>query len=260
MSDKNKPTSHSEKHVFAFYLQNTSIITEQRYTGDELRIEDKDLCRRIQHVIKLEKDDIFFVFDQTHNVQLKLKQITSKKYILGQIIKKEKNTILTPHITFMLPVLKKEHFEYALYALVELGAQTIQPIITQKSQQAFKIKKMYNRFSKIIIAAAEQSKNFAFPTLKEPMELYTYLEDKKNGAIHIFFDPEGIKIDEIIKKIKNKPNKQITLMIGPEGDLTPEEKIAIQKQGFLFCKLTPTVLRAYQAVSVGLGICRSLLY
>ncbi len=48
-------------------------------------------------------------------------------------------------------------------------------------------------------------------------------------------------------------------VIGPEGDLTKEEKAYLKEQGFLFCALTPTVLRAQQAVALGLGILRSYL-
>jgi len=254
--------SKSEKHEFAFYFQNTSAVRQQAKVGSEFRIENKELCHRLQHVVKLEKGELFSVFDQEHSIQLKLKQISPKKFVSGQVIKKEKNKILTPNITFLLPVLKKEHFEHALYSLVELGAQTIQPIITQKSQKAFKIQKAYTRFSKIIISAAEQSKNFAFPSLEEPLELSQYLESETLPKCHntnIFFDPDGMKICNAIEKIKSKSCKYITLMIGPEGDLTQEEKTAIKNNGFIFCKLTPTVLRACQAVPVGLGLFRSLL-
>jgi len=257
MSKSNNLPVNLSKHEFAFYWEHTS--TTDIRTGDELRIEDKEFCHRLQHVVKLTKDERFLVFDQTHNIQLQLKQIAPKKFVLANVIKKEKNKILTPHITFLIPILKKEHFEHALYSLVELGAQTIQPIITQKSQKAFKIQKAYTRFSKILIAAAEQSKNFAFPSLEKPVELSQYLEQKDQNNMQFFFDPAGAKANEIIKNIQSKSYKQITLMIGPEGDLTQEEKTNIKNNGFIFCRLTPTVLRACQAVPIGLGLFRSLL-
>ena len=48
-------------------------------------------------------------------------------------------------------------------------------------------------------------------------------------------------------------------MIGPEADLSTEEKNLLLKEYFSFVKLTPTVLRAYQAAGIALGIFRSLL-
>ena len=47
--------------------------------------------------------------------------------------------------------------------------------------------------------------------------------------------------------------------VGPEGDLTLEEKAYLKQLGFVFCALTPTVLRAQQAVALGLGVLRSYL-
>ncbi|PKN03448.1 hypothetical protein CVU75_02160, partial [Candidatus Dependentiae bacterium HGW-Dependentiae-1] len=51
----------------------------------------------------------------------------------------------------------------------------------------------------------------------------------------------------------------ILLLVGPEGDLTEEEKGAISRAGVQFCKLTPTVLRAMQATAVGMGVVRSVI-
>ena len=42
-------------------------------------------------------------------------------------------------------------------------------------------------------------------------------------------------------------------------DLTEQEKNLLQDQGFLFCALTPTILRAQQAVALSAGLIRSLL-
>ncbi len=51
----------------------------------------------------------------------------------------------------------------------------------------------------------------------------------------------------------------LVICSGPEGDLTCEEKRMLADANFLFCALTPTVLRAQQAVAVGLGSFRSLM-
>ena len=43
-------------------------------------------------------------------------------------------------------------------------------------------------------------------------------------------------------------------MIGPEGDLTMQEKDLLKERDVQFLRLTPTVLRAQQAVAVSMGI------
>ena len=55
-------------------------------------------------------------------------------------------------------------------------------------------------------------------------------------------------------------SNNIVLMVGPEGDLMGDEKAYLNGNGFVFCQLTPTILRAQQAVTVSVGALRSLLH
>jgi 16S rRNA U1498 N3-methylase RsmE len=48
-------------------------------------------------------------------------------------------------------------------------------------------------------------------------------------------------------------------MVGPEGDLAATEKTELKRAQFTFCALTPTVLRAVDAIRIGAGMLRSLL-
>ncbi len=63
----------------------------------------------------------------------------------------------------LLPLLKKIALEEALYACVELGAHSVQLVITNKSQHTWVDLKKWCACNEFMIAAAEQSKNFAFP-------------------------------------------------------------------------------------------------
>ncbi len=74
-------------------------------------------------------------------------------------------------------------------------------------------------------------------------------------AKKIFFDPEGMPLKELLATLN--PEETLVGCTGPAGDLTHEEKSWLREQGFEFCALTPTVLRAEQALTVGLGVLRS---
>jgi len=216
MNKNNKNKNKKNKHEFAFYLSNISKITNALKLGDNITLryaakaatqDERDVFQRIATITRLSPGDSFILFDQLYNYKIELQNYEKKKSIIGKLIKKEKNKILTPHINFLLPILKKEYFETALYALSELGANSIITLITEKVK-AQQIKK--ERLLKIIIAAAEQSKNFAFPNLEEPLSIEEYLAQKhKSDAVNIFFDPEGENLHEIVKKINyllNNPN------------------------------------------------------
>jgi 16S rRNA (uracil1498-N3)-methyltransferase len=240
---------NKEKHEFAIYVQSLDIINNQ------LTINDEFLYHRIVRILRFNVGDEFILFDKKTNVLFEIIQINKKNLTL-QAIKKEDNKIFSPNITVCVSILKKEAFEEAIYFCSELGANVIQPIITQKSNQKKFDSKDLQRYEKIIISAAEQSKNFNLVELKKPLMLADYIgQSYDNKAQKLFFDANGKLLIEIINEVKN--NKSLILFIGPEGDLTSEEKELLKNNNFIFCKLTPTILRAQSAVMLSLGIFRS---
>ena len=62
---------------------------------------------------------------------------------------KKYNTILQPHITVLLPLLKRDDLDTVLYSLVEMGVNTIQLMITKKVQRKWGKEKEYDRLQRV---------------------------------------------------------------------------------------------------------------
>lgn len=250
---------HEAAHQFAFYYEKVNEIWRAHL--DMHQIFDLELVHRIITILRLERNDRIILFNSSHHVDATIMQIDSKKSIAIQIHRIEANKQLLPVIHWVLPLLKREAFEEALYTLTELGAQSIQPVLTQKTGRFFGGERETTRSQKILRAAAEQSKQFVIPVLQPiiPLEVWL-LKSQPPDTLKIFFDPVGLPLGEVINLCKHKKPTEIIACAGPEGDLAYEEKGLLNDQGFIFCALTPTVLRAQQALAVGLGSFRSLLY
>jgi 16S rRNA (uracil1498-N3)-methyltransferase len=225
------------KHLFAVYV-------------DKINDHDADLFHRLHQVLRINRGEQVILFDGTHQV---LATITDyrQKTVYFSLDTKVVIPRLRPEIHWLLPLLKREAFEQAVYSLCEMGVTSIYPIKTAKATRAWGSVKDYARARTIMIAAAEQAKQFTLPVLYPVIELTTWSATGEK----IFFDPEGTPLRETLGTLK--PASPIYCMTGPEGDLTEEEKSYLTEQGFVFCALTPTVLRAQQAIAVGLGILRS---
>lgn len=243
------------EHEFALYLDSLSQAVADQ--ADLLRIVDVALMHRIVHVLRLEKGDTLVLFDQNIHVKATIESI-EKKGIVCIMQVAEQNNVVTPHITVWLPILKREAFEEAIYALVELGVNEIQLMLTAKEQRHWTGQKEMQRIHNIMVAAAEQSKNFAMALVHEPRTLAELLA-ATNEARGIFFDVEGEALLEVASTIREHTYERYVIAVGPEGDLLDSEKFQLQKASFLFVRLTPTVLRAQQALAVGVGAVRSLL-
>jgi RsmE family RNA methyltransferase len=255
---KNKVGAHKERHEFALFVESLSSIIHHKKVGDSLAVIDDALVHRMANVVRLQEHDHCVLFDRNTQASVMIESI-SKKQIQAIIQSVKKNLSVQPSITFLLPMLKRDDLQSALYALTEVGVTTIQLVFTQKTAQQWSGDKDYERAQRIIIGAAEQSKNFAYPELRAPIMVEVALQQYNAISPKIFFDPDGTTFFDIAQQLhKNNPS-DVLLLVGPEGDLHAEEKKIIQAKGFTFCSLTPTILRAVQAATLGAGFVRSLL-
>ena len=248
---------NSKHHEFAIYLKN---LSEQKLKPNTIaRISNTDLFHRITRVLRLKKDEFFILFDRSVNCSVVLLAASQKDTIKVEVVECNQNTILSPNIKFLLPILKRDAFEQAIYSLVEFGANTIQLITTQKTQRKWGGQKEVERLEKVMIAAAEQSKNYALPNLCVPKALDQIVQNLEKQATKIFFDPIGSDTFFVLENMRKSLPEHMILLVGPEGDLTNDEKSILKENNVKFCRLTPTILRAQQAVVVSLGIIRSLI-
>lgn len=241
----------SAKHEFALYLDQLPPVA-----NDQIIILDADLVHRVLKVLRFTVGQTLVLFDGIQSVRLTITHI-NKKQLVGTVLTQEVVAPLTPKINCFVPVLKRAALEEVVYATAELGANTIQLVLTQKVHRKWGGDKELNRLRGIMLAACEQAKQFAVPALYAPV---TFTEAaKKLTDTALFFDPDGQPAYDVITSLRQQQPTQLSLLLGPEGDLSLEEKDALRAQAITFCALTPTVLRARQAFSLGLGLVRSML-
>ena len=246
----------NQKHEFAFFTPEVAQISRK---DKDYTIKDSDLIRRLTSIVRVQVGDKIILFDEQLHVDATI-LIVSKKAISIAVAERKNHTILQPTIVWLLPLLEREAFEDALTALTVMGAAEIIPVITQKSRKTWGNPKERDRAKRLMIAAAEQSKQFVLPLVQETVSLESALETiKKKDAAKLFFDAAGKPAFTVLEQIKKNKVQTLIALIGPEGDLTAAEKKLVQQNGFDFCRLTPTILRASTAVEVGMGLLRTCL-
>lgn len=242
----------NNKHIFALHIQESLLHTS-------VTITDRDILLRVQQVLRLQVDDTLLVFNSTHHARARIR-VCDKRNLVLTVHTVQENKQLYPLTHWLLPVLEREAFEASLYSLAVLGATTIQPLITEKSRRQWGSEKDLERAERIMIAACEQAKQFVLPAIKPATHLPVILSEcqarvEGQAIKKIFFDPTGAPAAQLMQDIKGAD--ELILCIGPEGDLTEEEKQLLKDTGFSFYALTSTVLRACDAVLVAQGIIRS---
>lgn len=107
------------------------------------------------------------------------------------------------------------------------------------------------RLHKIAIAAAQQSKQFKPPVVQVHRSIdvaITKIQDRAQIDLYLCSLEPGAKLLSEVCHLSDQ-NKAAVLIIGPEGDLAPEEcSLLIDKWGAIPVSLGPSVLRSELAV------------
>ena len=146
------------------------------------------------------------------------------------------------------PTKMNDRYEWFLEKATEIGVNEITPIICERSER--KVIKS-ERMQKVIQSAMKQSLRAHLPQLNDAISLEKFLEKDQNGLLFIAHCGEGDKLE---LKRRVAPDKDITLLIGPEGDFTSKEIHIAYDKGYLPVSLGKSRLRTETAAIVGCTI------
>jgi 16S rRNA (uracil1498-N3)-methyltransferase len=149
------------------------------------------------------------------------------------------------------PTKMNDRYEWFLEKATEIGIDTITPIICDHSER--KIIKT-ERFEKILQSGMKQSLNCYLPKLNDAITLKDFLNQEFTGDLFIAHCEET---DRKSLKQQLKPNHNITILIGPEGDFSTKEITLAIKNKFIPVTLGNTRLRTETAAIVA---CHSVAF
>ena len=122
------------------------------------------------------------------------------------------------------PTKSMDRFEWFLEKATEIGVNEITPILCEHSER--KVLKRH-RLDKVIQSAMKQSQRAYLPKLNNLTALPDFLDSQSKGLRFIAHCQEGDK-SELKRRIF--PDKDILVMIGPEGDFSENEiQLALEK-------------------------------
>jgi 16S rRNA (uracil1498-N3)-methyltransferase len=149
------------------------------------------------------------------------------------------------------PTKMNDRFEWFLEKATEIGIHEITPIICDHSER-----KVINieRFDKILLAAMKQSNEVYLPKLNNAVTFKEFINLKQEGLKMIAHCEETDK-----KSLKSvlKPNQELTIIIGPEGDFSEKEIALALTNDFIPVSLGNTRLRTETAAIVA---CHSVVF
>jgi len=209
---------------------------------------DKAESNHATRVLRLKKGDEICLLDGAGiGYHAKIKSI--EKNVSGTI--KESIPDLGENkysVNLASALIKRDRFELMLEKATELGVNEIQPLMLERC-----VKKTMNfeRSQKIVISSAKQCCRSRFPMLHEPIDMKKLLKNSDGQFI------SGLMgADKSLSELEL--DKNVTVIIGPEGDFTENEIGQMKNAGVLFFNLGGRRLRAETAALNSLAVLNEL--
>ncbi|PTX62780.1 16S rRNA (uracil1498-N3)-methyltransferase [Kordia periserrulae] len=212
----------------------------------------KEESKHIVRVLRKRVDDVLQVTNgKGHIFSAKITLADQKNcrvVIISHEFQQPKNYQL--HLA-VAPTKMNDRFEWFLEKATEIGIDTITPILCERSER--KVIKT-ERFEKIIQSATKQSLTAYFPELRPLTPFSEFIEKHTDEQLFIAHCEEHDK--KSLKKALHA-NKSVTILIGPEGDFSPEEIALALENKYIPVTLGDTRLRTETAAIVA---CHSVAF
>jgi 16S rRNA (uracil1498-N3)-methyltransferase len=163
-----------------------------------------------------------------------------------------------PDLAYVFAPLKHARLDYMVQKAVEMGASSLQPVLTRFTQVA---RVNGERMRANVIEAAEQCGILSIATVAEPVALDRYLSQRDVKRRLIFCD-EAADAASPLRALQGDltASSGIDILIGPEGGFAEEERaILLRQPQILRLSLGPRVLRADTAGVAALALVQAAL-
>ena len=144
-----------------------------------------------------------------------------KNRVEVKFLKRIKQATISSRINLAICLVKKNPMENILQKATELGVRKIIPIISERTE----VKELnFDRAKKIVIEATEQSNQLVPPEILAVEKLKDFLQNLEAGSKLLFAD---VNSNENLKNEDLKSKESLNVLIGPEGDFSPQERETI---------------------------------
>lgn len=160
-------------------------------------------------------------------------------------------------VTLAQALARGEKMDWVLQKATELGVSRVAPVVTERTEvklDAERADRRMQHWRGVVASACEQCGRARLPQIEEPRALGDFLATTKaEGHLILALDPDGEH------RLASLPAfEQLTLVIGPEGGLSPRDLAQLRAAGAQGLRLGPRILRTETAGIAALAALQAL--
>ncbi|MFM8518412.1 MAG: 16S rRNA (uracil(1498)-N(3))-methyltransferase [Nevskiaceae bacterium] len=234
-------------------MREIRLFVPQPLQSGELVELPSEVARHVRQVLRLREGAEVVLFDGRGGefvAQLQAAGRTSVRARVDQHRAIERESPLG--ITLLQGIARGERMDFVVQKATELGVQRIVPVMMARcvvQLGAERADRRREHWLAVAASACEQCGRNRLPLISEPMTLATAC-DASTESLRWLLDPEGeVTLREALAAatVAASPVRNITLLVGPEGGLEPQEQQLAIQPGFRGLRFGPRILRTETA-------------
>jgi len=231
-------------------------MTRRRWIADEVSANSAALtAEHADHLVRVLRARVGQEFDIVAGSVVRRGQI--RAIVAGRVDFDlfEEIPAATPlNLSLLLAIFKFDRMEWAIEKSTELGVSRIVPVIAGRTDThlAAASQKRSERWKRIAVQAAEQSRRLAPPEIAGPIKLSEAL--RLLGSLRIVLSESERQLPLRDALAAHESGGEILLAVGPEGGWTDSECELFRSEGWIATTLGPTILRAETAAIAAIAI------
>ena len=227
-----------------------------RFFEDETRLRDGKIYifdENYRHIVRVLRIDAKEEFEVVLGETIYLVQIDEERedHIVCKILAEKKGENESPlRLRIYQGLPKSDKLELIIQKTIELGVVSITPFKSKRTVVKWdekKEKKKIKRYEEIAKAASKQAKRDYIPEIKPLMDFKDLVEVVDQGATILAYEIEGRPMKEVLKEVEELGQKDVNVIIGPEGGFAPEEVELLRAKGAHVVNLGNRILRTETA-------------
>jgi 16S rRNA (uracil1498-N3)-methyltransferase len=230
-----------------FYLPPSAWTESPFLEGDE--------AKHLAQVLRIQSGATITVFDGLGNfAEARVLSVSKQRIDLMLELAESKPTPL-PEITLAQAIPKGKNMDWIVQKAVELGVSKIQPLVTRYTIVSPGDEKA-EKWRRTALEACKQCAQFTIPVIAEPISFDAWIKSPDPSELKIIAslaeNPENFR-----ETLAAHPEiESVTILIGPEGDFTPQETEVALAAGFIPVTLGDLVLRVETATLFSISAIR----
>lgn len=223
----------------------------------QAQLEEEE-SRHCVQVLRYSVGDAITVFDGCGRSAKAIIQQVRKNEVSIELGETSEQAPPLPSIVLAQAVPKGKTMEWIIEKAVELGVSRIVPLVTRHTvvkYDAQEAPKKAEKWQKVALEACKQCGQNWLPVVETPTDGRAFLSQERSGAkIIASLAPGARPLRDVIEDFAQP--EQVTIMIGPEGDFSPEETQLALQAGYQPATLGDLVLRSETAALFTLAALR----